>query len=640
MNGLIEATANSAPLMSDAQIEQALRQFNDTARPYPADGLIHEIFGAHALRAPNAVAIKDGDRQLSYAELERRANKVARALIARGVRPDDRVGLYAERSAESIVGMLAILKSGGAYLPLDPNYPPERLSFMVTDSSPVALLAAPELIEQATRLGVPTLPLSDTLSYPESAPSVQGLTSSNLACVIYTSGSTGVPKGVMIEHRSVLRLAINPAYAQIDSGDRVPHGASPVFDATTWEIWAPLLNGASIIVIPQSVLLDPAAFNKTLVDQAVTTMFLTVGLFHEYIDALEQAFGGLRCLITGGDVVNPAIAARMLARQKRPGQLINAYGPTEATTYATMFVMEAPPSSSDSLPIGRPLANTCVYVLDANQAPVPVGVIGEIYIGGPGVARGYLNQPQMTAERFVRDPFSGDASARMYRTGDLGRWRADGNLEFHGRNDSQVKIRGFRIELGEIEAQLAEHPEVGEVAVVAREEEPGQKRLVAYIVPREAGFPPGIDELHTHLTSSLPEYMVPSAFVLLDRLPLTPNGKLDRQALPKPQSDSYVLGDYEPPQGEVEEFVARLWQDLLKVERVGRHDNFFDLGGHSVLAITVVASVVDQMATNVSVGSIFRHPTVAAYAQYVEAMRPARPLEFDSGDVEFEERAL
>jgi amino acid adenylation domain-containing protein len=623
MNGLIESTASRAPLMGDAQIEHALRRFNDTARPYPADGLIHEIFGAQALRAPDAVAIKEGDRQFSYAELERRANQVAHALIAGGVRPDDRVGLYAGRSAEMIIGMLGILKSGSAYLPLDPNYPPDRLSFMVSDSSPVALLASPELFQHAPALSVPTIALSDTLSYPDSVPSVGGLTSRNLAYVTYTSGSTGAPKAAMTEHRSVLRLVINPSYAHVRPGDRVPHCANSVFDATTWEIWAPLLNGATVIVIPQSVLLDPVLFNQALVDHSVTAMWLTVGLFHEYVDALEGAFGGLRFLITGGDVVNPATAARVLARRKRPKQLINAYGPTETTTFATMFVMEAQPRGRDmeSLPIGRPLANTSVYVLDENRQPVSIGEVGELYIGGPGVARGYLNRPQMTAERFVSDPFSRDMNANMYKTGDLARWRADGNLEFLGRNDSQVKIRGFRIEPGEIEAQLAAHPEVRAVVVVVREEARGQKELVAYFVPRDAQVSPSVEELRTHLKDLLPEYMVPSALVRLDRLPLTANGKLDRRALPVPQADAYVTHAYEAPQGELEEILARIWKDLLKVEQVGRHDNFFDVGGHSLVAMKAVTRIAEQTAINVSIASIFRYPTIAMFAEYIDLLR-------------------
>lgn len=523
-----------------------------------------------------------------------------------------------KRSLESVVGMLAILKSGGAYLPLDPNYPADRLAFMVADSSPVAILATPERAASAAGLCASTIVLNDSFPELTHAPTVARLTSRNLAYVIYTSGSTGIPKGTMIEHRSVLRLAINPQLARLKQGDCVPHCASPSFDATTWEVWASLLNGASVLVVPQDVLMDPGALNRLLVEHAVTAMWLTAGLFAEYVDALEQAFGCLRYLLTGGDVVKPSTVARVLGKPRPPQHLINAYGPTEATTFATMFEVRAIENDSRPLPIGRPIANTQIHILDAQRRPVPIGMEGEIWISGPGVARGYINQPQLTAERFTADPFSAANDATMYRTGDLGRWSLDGNVEFLGRNDSQIKIRGFRVEPGEIEACLMAAPGIHEVVVAVREDGPGgNKRLVAYAAT-ESGAPVSPAGLRDHVAARLPQYMVPHAYVLLDKLPLNTNGKVDRAALPAP-TVAAIVQDYEPPCSGTETALARQWAETLGLSRVGRRDDFFELGGDSMLAMQLTTSVSAVFGIDFSFVEVFAHPTLLEMSAQIDA---------------------
>jgi amino acid adenylation domain-containing protein len=614
-----ESMSSSAWHLSDAEREQVLRRFNDTAVPYPHDGLVHEIFAAHALRTPHAMAIKYADRHMTYAELNRRANQVAYALIARGVRPDDRVGLCIERSPELIIGMLGILKAGGGYVPIDPNYPTERLAFMVADSLPLVVLVTPDLLDRAAGLQAPTLVLDENLlSGPDDDPHVANLTSRNLAYVVYTSGSTGVPKGAMLEHRSLLRLVINPLYATVGPADCVAHCASPSFDAAIWEVWAPLLNGARLLIVPQCVVMNPVALNRTLVENQVVALLLTAGLFNEYADALEEAFGGLRFLLTGGDVMNPAVAARVLAKASRPQQLINAYGPSEATTFATICVLEAVEPGTRAISIGRPVANTQIYILDPERAPLPIGAVGEIYIGGPGVARGYINRPELCAERFVVDPFADEVDAKLYRTGDLGRWRADGSIDYLGRNDCQVKIRGFRVEPGEIEARLSACSGVRDVVVIALGEQSNERKLVAYLTATE---PQALSPLalRAYAASVLPDYMVPNAYVIVSKLPLTANGKVDRRALPAPDEAAIVMHEFEAPRGDSECAVARAWMDVLGLSRVSRHDHFFELGGDSLQAMKLVVRLSQELQIDFPFHAVFEHSSVAQMGAYVDA---------------------
>ncbi|RYF04367.1 MAG: amino acid adenylation domain-containing protein, partial [Oxalobacteraceae bacterium] len=606
-------------LLSQAEQVQ-LATFNATGAAFPHDQLIQHVFEAQARARPDAIALA-GEEDLSYGALNARANRLARHLLALGVKADDRVALCMQRSADMVVALLAILKAGAGYVPLDPAYPAERLAFMLDDCAPAALLTCAALADRLPQCGAPCVLVDADAAaiaeHPDDNPDVEGLHPASLAYVIYTSGSTGRPNGVQVAHRNVLRLAVNGGFAPLAPDDCVAHCASPSFDASTWEIWGALLNGARVLLVPQPVLLDPARFSRCLVEGGVTALWLTAGLFNEYVDALAPAFARLTYLLVGGDALDPRTVRRALEREQRPRHLINGYGPTETTTFATTFPIAAVPDNASSLPIGRPIGNTQVHILDRWLQTVPVGVAGEIYIGGEGVARGYLNREALTAERFIPDPFSGVAGARLYKTGDLGRWRADGTIDYLGRSDFQVKIRGFRIELGEIEAALAKCAGVREAVVLAREDQPGEKRLVAYLIAQDgAALEPAA--LRAALSASLADYMIPGAFVTLAAFPLTPNGKLDRRALPRPDVAAAVTRDYAAPRGATEEAVADVWKELLGLEQVGRDDHFFELGGHSLMVVSLIEHLRRRGFT-VDVRSVFAAPTLAGMAVLIGA---------------------
>nr|WP_225040589.1 non-ribosomal peptide synthetase [Rhizobium sp. T1473]MCA0807242.1 amino acid adenylation domain-containing protein [Rhizobium sp. T1473] len=600
-----------------------LEELNRTDADYPSDLCIHELFEQQVRRTPEAVALVHEGEALSYGELNARANRLAHHLIGLGVRPDDRVAICVERSPAMVVGLLAILKAGGAYVPLDPAYPGPRLNQVLADAAPKLLLAdtagraalGPEALAD-----VSVVDLSDGArpwagqGADDPDPRALGLTPRHLAYIIYTSGSTGTPKGVMVEHHGVVRLVAGNDFVEISPRDVFLNASSPTFDATTFEVWGALANGASIVLYPERHL-STATLAQIIQDQGVTIAWMTARLFDVYVGE-ERSTDRLQQLLVGGEEVS---AASIRACQKRHPTLrvSNGYGPTENTTFSLCYPVPAEFDSRQRVPLGRPIRNTVVYLLDAHGQPVPFGAVGELYIGGAGVARGYLNRPELSAERFIASPFvEGD---RLYRSGDLGRYLPDGNLEFLGRNDDQVKIRGFRIEPGEIAARLCEHELVGDAVVVARADRTGDQRLVAYVVAKPAH---GSDEadgaqlaasLRAHLGSLLPDYMVPSAFVRLDGLPLTPNGKLDRQALPAPDDDAYARTAYEAPQGEVETLLAGIWQELLGLERVGRHDHFFELGGHSLLAVQLL-SRLRRLSLGVEVRTLFARPVLADLA--------------------------
>ncbi|KAG9578483.1 hypothetical protein KCV01_g16546, partial [Aureobasidium melanogenum] len=583
------APVRELSILPDAERKRLLGTWNDTARSYPTDKGIHQLFESQVARTPDAIALVVGDEQVSYADLNAQANRLAHTLIARGVGPDVRVAVYAERGIGMVVGLLAILKAGGGYVPLDPAYPRDRLEWMLGDSAPQVLLTTTALRDNLPVAGTvtvielddPSMPWADASPHD---PVVAAFVPTNLAYVIYTSGSTGRPKGVMNEHLGVVnRLVWMQEAYRLGSDDAVLQKTPFGFDVSVWEFFWPLLNGARLVMARPEGHKDPSYLAQAVRRHGITTMHFVPSMLQLFVDSgVAVDLPSLRQVMCSGEALPGALARRFL--QALPSTALhNLYGPTEAAVDVTAWHC-AGSDLPDNLPIGRPIANTAIYLLDAHGEPVPQGATGELYIGGVQVARGYLNRPDLTAERFLRDPFSEVPGARMYRTGDVARHLPDGNVVYLGRNDDQVKIRGFRIELGEIEGRLLEQAIVRDAAVVARDGA-GGKRLVGYLVWQggvDGGDP--IPALRAQLAERLPDYMVPSAFVVLDALPLTPNGKLDRKALPAPDDEAYARERYEAPEGAVETTLATLWQDLLGVEKVGRHDNFFALGGHSLLA--------------------------------------------------------
>ncbi|HEU0078918.1 MAG TPA: amino acid adenylation domain-containing protein, partial [Longimicrobiaceae bacterium] len=613
-------------VLPEGERRRVVEEWNATEAEYPSRSCVHALFEAQTERTPDAVAVVHEDRSLTYAELNARANRLAHHLRALGVGPEARVAILMPRSIELVVSELAVLKAGAAYVPIDPSFPAERIAFMVADSaSPLVLGRAGA--DLPTLAGVERV---DVDALPEGAchdPRVP-LPSGAAAYVMYTSGSTGEPKGVVVPHRAIVRLVIHNGYADFGPDDRVAFAANPAFDASTLEVWAPLLGGGRIVVIGPEVLLEPRRFAAALARHEVDVLWMSVGLFNQYAEELKAEIPRLRYLIVGGDALDPQTVARV-RKGYAPRHLLNGYGPTETTTFAITHEVTDVEEGARSIPLGRPTANTRIYVLDAHGEPVPVGAAGELYIGGEGVALGYQKRPGLTAERFVPDPFGGEprSGARMYRTGDLGRWLPDGTIEFLGRNDRQVKVRGFRIELGEIEARLLAHPEVREATVLAREDAPGDRRLVAYYVGAEGAE---AETLRAHLSERLPEYMVPAAYMRLERLPLTPNGKVDRRALPAPADEAYARHGYEAPVGETEQALAEIWSEVLGTERVGRRDNFFELGGQSLLAVQVISRVRQVLEVEVPLRTLFEQPVLSQLAEHIVA---AQLAQFDPAEI-------
>jgi amino acid adenylation domain-containing protein len=536
------------------------------------------------------------------------------------------VGLCLERSLELVVATLAILKAGGAYVPLDPEYPASRLAFMLQDTQAPVLLTQAKLRER-----LPESYAGRVLELEGEAKAIARQSAKNpkarsgarsLAYVIYTSGSTGTPKGVQVTHQAISRLVCNTDYVDIEPGDRLAQASTMSFDAASFEIWGALLHGARVVGVSREVTLSPREFAEFLRARGITVLFLTTALFNQMAREAPGAFRSLRYVLFGGEAVD-SDAVRAVLRDGAPQQLLHVYGPTEVTTFSTWHRVRQLDAAARTVPIGRPIANTTAYVLDEQRQPVPVGVPGELYLGGDGLARGYLNRPELTAERFVEHPFGTQSGARLYRTGDWVRYLPDGAIEFLGRRDNQVKIRGFRIELGEIEAALARLPFVQEAVVLAREDTPGDKRVVAYVVPKD-GQRESMGDLRGQLQQHLPQYMVPTAFVVLEALPLTPNGKVDRKALRAPDGAALASRGYEAPVGEVESALARIWAEVLMLERVGRYDDFFELGGHSLLATQVAVRVRQVLSVELPLRDLFAAPVLADMGSRIEALRTER----------------
>jgi arthrofactin-type cyclic lipopeptide synthetase C len=539
--------------------------------------------------------------------------------VDQGVRPDQPVGICVHRSLEMVIGLLGILKAGGAYVPLDPGYPAERLQYMLQDLEPQVLLTQQPLRGDlpATQARIVALDAEwdrmEGYACENLNSQAIGVNDRHLAYVIYTSGSTGRPKGAMNEHRGVVnRLQWMQEAYRLGAQDRVLQKTPFSFDVSVWEFFWTLLQGARLVLAPPESHKDPQCLKGLIQGSGITRVHFVPSMLQSFLEQLRAGeCSSLQQVVCSGEELGVGLQSRCLQVLPRV-RLSNLYGPTEAAVDVTAW--ECDGQERSRIPIGRPIANSRIYVLDGRGQPVPLGVEGEIYIGGVGVGRGYWRRPQLTAERFVRDPFVSEAGARMYRTGDVGRYLPDGNVEYLGRNDQQVKVRGFRIELGEIEARLQEQPGIGAAVVLAREDMAGDKRLVAYYTLKEGELAvPDVASMRSRLSESLPEYMVPAAYVQLEALPLTPNGKLDRRALPAPEASAYGASAYEAPVGKIETTLAQIWSEVLQIERVGRQDHFFELGGHSLLAVQLMERMRKQ-ALHADVRTLMTEPTLAAFA--------------------------
>ncbi|HYE13093.1 MAG TPA: amino acid adenylation domain-containing protein [Pyrinomonadaceae bacterium] len=586
---------------------------------------LHELFEAQAARTPEAVALASEEDELTYAELAALSSNIARQLRSLGVGPETPVGVLSGRSAGTIAALLGVLKAGGAYVPLSTSSPPQWVAFMLEDIGVPVLLTERELADRlpSTYARVVILEELAATAGAEGRESPEPCVwPDNLAYVIYTSGSTGTPKGVGVPHRAVCNQALwSRETFSLGEGDAVLQTAPLSSDVSVWEVFAALTSGARLVLAPRGAEQDPGRLVEVVREQGVTTMYVAPPLLRAMLEAggLERC-RGLRRVLCGGDVLSPELSQRFFSSLPE-AELYNVYGPAETTVHATFWRCERG-SARRSVPIGRPIANAQTYVLDRRTRVQPVGLKGELYIGGAGLARGYLGRPDLTAEMFVPDPFSAEPGARLYRSGDMARWLPEGALEFSGRRDRQVKVRGFRIELGEIEAALGSHPCVGAAVVLAREDVAGDVRLVAYLV--ESGMVTR-QELRGFLRERLPEHMIPSAFVTLEALPLRPDGKVDRRALPEPglseaeTARALSAQSYVEPRTDVEHLVASIWAELLGLERVGAEDNFFELGGDSILATRLVSRLREAVGVGLSLRALFEAQTVEGMARAVEA---------------------
>ena len=609
------------PLLTESEQHKLLQEWNDTKVDYADKKCIHELFEAQVERTPLSVAVVFEDQKLTYRELNAKANQLAHHLCSLGVKPEVLVGICVERSLDMVIGLLAILKAGGAYVPLDPNYPQERIALMLNNAQVPVLLTKQHLLAQLPAHRAKVICLDNDVNWQAANKQnpINQTTPANLAYVIYTSGSTGTPKGVTIQHQSLVNFvqaAINEY--QLQAEDRILQFASFSFDAAYEEIFPCLLHGATLVLRSDEMLASIPAFNEKCHQYYISVLDIPTAFWHQLTSELSTSQfklpESLRLVIIGGEKASPDKVSIWRQQVESNIRLINSYGPTETTVVATICDLTTP---FEEVAIGTAIANVQTYVLDDSYLqPVPIGVWGELYIGGDGVARGYLHQPQLTADSFIPNPFSNEPGSRLYKTGDQVRYRSDGKIEFNGRVDNQVKIRGFRIELGDIEAVLCQHPAVRETAVIVCEESLNIQRIVAYVVAKKEQTLT-TTELRSFLQSKLPNYMVPSSFVTLEALPLTPNGKVDRKALPVPdQVRPELEAVYLPPQTEVEKTIANIWQEVLRIEEIGIHDNFFELGGHSLLLIQL-HSKLQKIFKELSLVDIFQYPTINYLAKYL-----------------------
>ena len=618
-------------LLSAEEYTQVIEDWNQTITAYPDTACVHTLFEAQVAHSPQAIAVQFNGQGLTYQALNEKANQLAQHLHQLGVGPETLVGLCVERSMEMVIGILGILKAGGAYLPLDPTYPPERLTFMLADTQTPVLLTQAHLVPQLPEHNAHRICLDTDwpLIAKESTKNLENLaTADSLAYVMYTSGSTGRPKGISITHRNIVRLVKETNYANLGADEVFLQYAPISFDAATLELWGSLLNGA-LLVVPPPHSLSLEELGQIVREQKVTTLWLTSGLFHLMVDQQLDDLRSVRQLMSGGDVLSVPHVIRTLETLDQ-GVMINGYGPTENTTFTTCYPMTNVDQVSSTVPIGRPIANTQVYILDQALQPTSIGVPGELYIGGDGLARDYLNRPELTAEKFIPHPFSQKPGARLYKTGDLVRYLPPGDIEFIGRIDHQVKLRGFRIELGEIETALTQHSAVQDAIVMVRDDTANKtsagtgKRLVGYLV-QEASQSVDQVALRAYLQAKLPDYMVPAALVVLDAFPLNPNGKVDRKALPEPEFTLFGEADASAaPRTPTEAMLANIWSSVLGVAQISIHDSFFDLGGHSLMATQLISRLRQTFSVEMPLRDLFEAPTVAGLAQRIEALQQAQ----------------
>jgi|HubBroStandDraft_4_1064222.scaffolds.fasta_scaffold05559_2 amino acid adenylation domain-containing protein len=603
-------------------LPELVQSWNATHTAYPREASVAELFADIAAGSPDSIAVSFVSQQLSYGELNVRANRLAHRLRRMGVGAETLVGCCIERSLDLIVGLVAILKAGGAYVPLDPSYPRERLDYLLKDTNTPVMLTQKSLMtfvpaDRSVKWVCVDDDYAPSPTDDDVNPALAGGPTS-LAYVMYTSGSTGQPKGVMVENRAIVRLVRNTNFCNFGPEEVFLQFAPISFDASTLEIWGALLNGGRLVVMPpESASVED--LGQTIRDQGVTTLWLTAGLFNLIVEQRLEDLRPIRQLLAGGDVLS-SHHVRTVLENFPDCTLINGYGPTENTTFTCCHAMRAGGSVPDSIPIGRPISNTRVYILDEQMHPLQPGEAGELYAAGDGVARGYLNNPEATAEKFVADPFHGGTGGRMYRTGDLARWYEDGTVEFLGRIDNQVKINGHRIEPAEIEAAMRSQRGVEDVCVVAHADGNGSKRLVAYYVSSTKTCL-SVCELRENLASKLPQFMVPALFVAMDSLPLSPNGKVDRAALPVPLSEAPT--PTEPSKTMLEQSIADLWKRILLAQFVGLDENFFDLGGDSLLLLAVHSNLQKMLHVEIPVTDLFEFTTVRTLARHLEEPKPA-----------------
>ncbi|MCG8317027.1 MAG: amino acid adenylation domain-containing protein, partial [Pseudomonadales bacterium] len=639
-------------ILSDDERDQVLNHWNHTFSEFPDNATLPQLFEQIATQHGDKVAVLEGERSVSYQHLNATANQVAQYLLEQGIQVGQPVATCFDRSIDMITVILGILKAGGAYVPIDPSYPEDRVQYMLEDTQAPMLLCHANYMERfdylatsetiSTRLVHYQNAWDDIRNFSDQNPSIElAQAGRSLGLIIYTSGSTGKPKGVLIPQEGAARMALNTNYMDLQSGQRVTHAANLSFDAATFEIWATLLNGCQLIVVDKDTLLSPPDFANLVKQHQVNLVFLTTALFHLLSKQQPSLFADLDYIMFGGEACDPNLVRDLVESDYKPKHVINHYGPSENSTFGTFYEINHVLPGQTSIPIGRAVGHSTVYILDSKQRPVPFGVPGEIYVGGRGVAKGYLNRPELTSEVFVDDPYCMVTGYPMYKTGDLGRLLPDGNIEMLGRADDQVKMRGFRIELGEIEAALTSLAVISDTCVMVKQDQSGNKQLVAYYETPDA-VAADIAEVRAKLKQLLPDYMVPAAFMFMERLPITPNGKFDKRALPDPDPDAYLVAEYVGPRNNVEEGLVAIWQDVLEMPQIGIYDDFFELGGHSLLITKVSSRIKEKLNVELPLRTLFEVPTIAALAEIIatvmwQTQPDADSDDTESGDVEWDD---